>query len=77
MKKKIIIIIITVFTAGASICVGAAIHKNVNPTVKTNIEVLADGEGPTCTGPKKENIVGNIFCHCENTVPCRDLFGCK
>jgi hypothetical protein len=29
-----------------------------------------------CTGPKQENLAGNIFCKCENTAPCRDMFGC-
>ncbi|MCM1177415.1 MAG: hypothetical protein NC115_08115 [Bacteroidales bacterium] len=44
-----------------------------------NVEALAGGEGggaAGCTGPKKENIAGNIFCHCENTAPCHDMYGC-
>ena len=52
--------------------------SNLDPILEANVEALTRNEGgPGCTGPKRENVHGNIFCHCENTVPCKDLYGCN
>ena len=40
------------------------------------IKNLSEGS-PGCTGPKKENVLGNIFCRSENTAPCKDMYGCN
>ena len=80
MKKKLI------FAAGAMIiaaAVSAAVCLNCGQTrhddlFEQNLDALARGENtPGCTGPKKENLSGNIFCHCENTAPCKDMYGCN
>ena len=48
-----------------------------DPLFDAMVESLTDNEGGKCTGPKKQNIWGNIFCHSENTVPCSDTYGCN
>ena len=53
---------------------------NLDPILEANVEALTrneDNPSPGCTGPKKENLHGNIFCHSENTAPCMDMYGCN
>ncbi len=53
-------------------------RNSMDELFNANVEALAEGEGGAgCTGPKKENLAGNIFCHCENTAPCRDMYNCN
>lgn len=79
MKKKVFLVAGAVFFAAA---VSAIVYVNnernsMDELFNANVEALASGEsGVGCTGPKKENFSGNIFCHSENTAPCRDMYGC-
>lgn len=75
MKKRIILVIGIVVTAGIALLCSS---NNKNEVFMKNLEALSQGEGyPICTGPKKENLSGNIFCHCENQYPCQDNQGCQ
>ena len=80
MKKKLILsggLLLIAITA--SIFTYSSIKKALatDNLLYANIEVLTMNETDVpCTDPKKQNIAGNIFCHCENSVACQDLFGC-
>ena len=59
---------------------------NVNDEQKINFnlvnaEALANPETGTasCTGEKyaASKTDNRIICHCENTAPCMDLYGCN
>ena len=78
MKKRILL-------AAGAVLVTAAVSvfvyvKNWNNSMDKlfNVKALAEGEGGAgCTGPQKENLAGNIFWDCENTVQCRDMYNCN
>ena len=70
MKKKKTLLIVAVFLVIGALFAIPALADGNGPGLSD------EGNMPSCTGPKKENIAGNIFCHSENTAPCKDLFGC-
>ena len=77
MKKTLITISAAAVMAVAAVCAYCTVKANENPFLNANVEALARTESnPVCTGPKKENLAGNIFCHCTNTAPCKDMYGC-
>ena len=44
---------------------------------EANVEALTRNEStPVCTGPKRENLTGDIFCRSQNQAPCQDMYGC-
>ena len=45
--------------------------------IQANVEALSGSEQPGCTGPKKSNFWGHIYCRCENNYPCMDDYGCN
>ena len=79
MKKLIVSFVALFVSAMASISVLKSTSKFDDSIFESNVEALARSEigESSCTGPKKENIAGNIFCHCENTAPCKDMYGCN
>jgi len=78
--KRIIILAAGILLSTAAVSAFVYVNNgrnSLNNMFNANVEALADGEdGAVCTGPKKENLAGNIFCHCENTAPCQDMYGC-
>ena len=76
MKEKIIKISVTLLF-GVSL-VGFAILEEHRSYAYENASSLSpDKNESSCTGPKKENLAGHIFCHSENAAPCADMYGCK
>jgi hypothetical protein len=75
MRKKI-------FGAIAVVAIAGAIALNVNLKTQaqgtsqltlSNIEALAQSEGPTpCGGPKTD-----LVCEAENLINCKDDYGCQ
>ena len=77
MKKTIITISAAAVMAVAAVCIFCTVKANENPFLNANVEALARTEStPVCTGPKKANLVGKIFCQSTNTAPCQDMYGC-
>lgn len=80
MKRKLILSAAGVVLLAASVTTLVSANKSNDPMddlFRANVEALARNEvGPVCTGPKRENIGGNIFCRSENTSPCQDMYGC-
>ena len=81
MKNKIFFAVGSAILLAATVLISVYVN-NGNDSMKTifdaNVEALARSEGsPGCTGPKKENVLGNIFCRSENTAPCKDMYGCN
>lgn len=77
--KRIIILAAGVFLLAAAMSVFVYVNNgsnSINEMFNANVEALAVQAEPVCTGPKKENLAGNIFCHCENDAPCQDMYGC-
>ncbi len=65
--KRIIILAagILLSAAAASVLISENIERNsIDEMFNANVEALADVVEPECTGPKKENIAGHIFCKC-------------
>lgn len=77
MKK--IYVLAAVLTIISSVAIAMMFDLDVSDSLfDANIEALAHSEaGASCTGPKKENLAGNIFCHCENTASCKDMYNCN
>lgn len=54
---------------------------NGDNDAKNNIKLLQSSSrlslAASCTGPKRENLRGNIFCKCKNSSPCADASGCN
>lgn len=77
IKKKKIFYLTAIAVVLTGFACGLCVSSN-DPIFESNVEALARDEGgPSCTGPKKQNLSGAIFCHCENTVSCRDTYGCN
>ena len=77
MKKMIVAAAVAAMTAGGAVALRTIVSQS-DPIFEADVEALTRNEGgPGCTGPKRENVHGNIFCRCENTVPCKDLYGCN
>lgn len=80
MKKRMLLAAGAVLVAAT---VSAFVYvKNESSSMdglfNANVEALAGNESGTgCTGPKKENLAGHIFCRCENTASCRDMYNCN
>lgn len=80
MKKKTLFCATLLIIIGVACGVKASLF-NMNSSTRelfdANVDALTSGEsGYRCTGPKTENLAGHIFCHCENTNPCSDTYGC-
>ena len=77
--KKIHAFVAAIIVLAAAASVAVIVNAvNSDSLFEANVEALAQVEdGVSCTGPKKENVAGNIFCHSENTAPCKDMYGCK
>ena len=79
MKRKMILAAGAVLAAAA---VSAFVYVNnernsMSDLFNANVEALARNESSAvCTGPKKQNLSGNIFCHSENSAPSQDMYGC-
>lgn len=80
MKKKLLFSVALLVIIGAAYGVKISLSNSysvTNELFDANVDALTNGEsGYRCTGPKTENLAGHIFCHCENTNPCADTYGC-
>lgn len=79
MKKYVIALAVFLVIVGGISLAKILYSVKSDAFFRSNVEALAQSEGyyPVCTGPKKENLSGNIFCHCENSSPCKDNQGCQ
>ena len=79
MKKLAYALAVIVTSIGVVLFFWIFFSTKSHELFMSNVEALNQGEAglTVCTGPKKENLSGNIFCHCENASPCKDNQGCQ
>ena len=77
-NKRILIPLITIAIVGGSILTSVIVtNRHKDSFFESMVESLTDNEGGKCTGPKKSNFWGQVFCHCENDSVCSDEYGCN
>lgn len=78
MKKTKLMAVIAAGICAISLAVGIVVsNKTVDSVIRENAEVLANGEGGRCTGPKKNHVIFWIVCECTNDEPCSDNHNCQ